>query len=361
MAPRLSQSTLWILAAWLLLVGSYAAVATTVSPGPELTAFGDIAQCVVPLFANAGLLMSAASPNWRRNTFWMLLALGCSLWMVGQLQWTYIEIYLKQPVPNPFVGDIIVFLHTVPMIAALALQPHSRQPDRNLRFGYLDFTLLLLWWVYLYLFIVIPWQYVMPDVGLYGHSYIMLYIVENMVFLPGLGILWMRTTGRWRTIYAHLFGAACCYTMSSLVINVAINQNAYHTGSLYDIPLVASFVWFGTAGIVGCRLGSATDPAPSRKSDEAGESAGPWRYEGVWTARLAMVAVFSLPALALWSLLFSAEPAPVRQFRLLVTLAAKKEGPVVFGIRLKSFIWTETRRHILHQVRPHILLPSPLD
>jgi hypothetical protein len=35
---------------------------------------------VVPLVANAGLLLNAGTPHWRRNVFWMLLALSCTLW-----------------------------------------------------------------------------------------------------------------------------------------------------------------------------------------------------------------------------------------------------------------------------------------
>jgi signal transduction histidine kinase len=303
-------------------VGGYAAVSLLLPRGPHLTAFGDITQSLVPLFANAGLLLNAASPQWRRNAFWMLLALGCTLWMVGQLQWTYIEVYLHQSVPNPFVGDIIFFLHTVPMIAALALRPYERDPDRNLRFGYLDFTLLLLWWMYLYLFIVIPWQYAWMDVGLYGHSYNVLYTVENLVFLLGLGILYLRTTDAWRTVYAHLFGAACTYSFSSLVINVAIDRGAYSTGSIYDVPLVASFVWWGSTGILAFR----TCPAVGAASSVVPEGAQPYvarrRKEGVWTARLAMAAVFSLPTMGIWSVLLSSAPPSVRQFRLLVTLVA---------------------------------------
>src|SRR2546425_287462 len=246
---RPSLSTWWILAAWILFVGSYAGVSLLLRPGPGLTTYGDLAQCVVPLFANAGLLLNAGSSHWRRNSFWMLMALGCTLWMVAQLLWTYFEIYLHQPVPNPFTGDFIFFLHTVPMIAALALEPHKQQPEPGLRFGYLDFSLLSLWWVYLYLFVVIPWRYVLANVALYGQNYNLLNIAENMVLLTGLGAYWLRTSGRWRVIYANLFGAACCYTTSSLAINVGIDRRGYYTGSFYDNPPAASFFWFGAAGM----------------------------------------------------------------------------------------------------------------
>jgi signal transduction histidine kinase len=339
-----SRSTWWILAAWLVLVGSYAAASLLVRPGPGLTSFGDIAQCLVPLFANAGLLLNASSPHWRRNAFWMLLALGCTLWLLGQFQWTYLEVYLHQPVPNPFLGDIIFFLHPVPMIAALALQPHQRQPDSNLRFGYLDFTLLSLWWVYLYLFIVIPWQYVVPDAALYGHSYNLLYSLENTVFLIGLGILCLRTTGRWRVVYANLFGAAGIYAISSLMINVAIDQQTYYTGSVYDIPLMASFVWFGTAGIVAARVSPAAESIIPKPFSEV-RVVERQKNGAAWPARMAMAAVLSLPALAVWCLVDSTAPPPVRQFRLLVTLVAI--APLSFLIFLRQHLVDADRLRLL--------------
>jgi hypothetical protein len=136
---RLKPSSWCLLIVWIAVIGSYAVAAVTMPAGPNLTAFGDVVQCLVPLFANFGLLLNAGSNNWRKNAFWMLIALGCTMWMAGQFLWTYYEVGLKMAVPNPFVGDVIFFLHTVPMIAALALSPHDRRSDRNLRFAYLDF------------------------------------------------------------------------------------------------------------------------------------------------------------------------------------------------------------------------------
>jgi hypothetical protein len=49
------------------------------------------------------------------------------------------------------------------MMAALAVQPHFQKANRSIRAGRLDFALLFIWWLYLYLFAVIPWQYVSPN------------------------------------------------------------------------------------------------------------------------------------------------------------------------------------------------------
>ena len=77
----------WIAAVWVLVLGSYALAPFVLHDKQSLTSFADIAQCLVPLLANAGLLMNAGTPHWRRNVFWMLFAMGCTLWMIGQFQW----------------------------------------------------------------------------------------------------------------------------------------------------------------------------------------------------------------------------------------------------------------------------------
>src|ERR1700675_3862924 len=125
MMARASRFPLSLITAWLLLRGVYPAVALLIPAGPGRTAFGDIFQCLLPLLVNGALLMNAVTPNWRNNSFWMLLALGCSLWLGGQFISTYIQVYQHRPLPDPFIGDIVFFLHTVPMIAALTLQPHK--------------------------------------------------------------------------------------------------------------------------------------------------------------------------------------------------------------------------------------------
>src|SRR5438270_13512480 len=147
---RLSRAITWGLGICLFVLALYAAVSLSHPRGSQgLVVFGDLVQCILPLIANAGLLLNAGTPHWRRNIFWMLLALSCTLWMIGQFQWTYYEVYLRQAVPVIYGGDIVFFLKGVPLMAALALQPHRSQGGLQRRFGYLDFVLLLTWWVFL--------------------------------------------------------------------------------------------------------------------------------------------------------------------------------------------------------------------
>src|SRR5579883_2711625 len=116
-----TRTIIWVAAVWVVVLGAYAAGPLLFHSEQSRTTYADIIQCLVPLIANAGLLMNAGTPHWRRNVFWMLLAMGCTLWMIGQFQWTYYEVYLHKPLPNPYTGDIVFFLRGIPLMAALAL------------------------------------------------------------------------------------------------------------------------------------------------------------------------------------------------------------------------------------------------
>jgi signal transduction histidine kinase len=274
---------------------------------------------MVLLFANAGLLVNASSSDWRRNAFWMLMGMGCGLWLIGQLLKTNLEVLHHQKIAVPFSGDVIFFLHTVPLLGALALRPHTRDMDRSLRFGRVDFQLLLSWWVYLYLFVVIPWQYIAPNSRQYSVSYTRIYAVENFTLVAALLYLVARNHGPWRKVYSHLAGAAAMYAFSSIVIDVAARRGVYQSGSLYDLPLVAAFVWFGVAGNIARRECPPVEPAPAfAATAESVEMPS----ENPWPARMAMAAALSLPVLLIWSEMASSVPAEVRKFRLMTTLVA---------------------------------------
>jgi len=306
--------------AWLLLLLLYAGVSLTIPRGHQsLATFGDLVQCLVPLIANAGLLANAGTPVWRRNAFWMLLALGCTLWMIGQFEWTYYEVYLHKSLPSLNPGDIVFFLRGIPMMAALALRPHRKREDLQLRFGYLDFVLLFIWWTFLYVYVVLPWMYAAPSLGLYNYTYNVVTNIQNMVVVISLGILWLRSGGAWKIVYAHLFGAATLYMLSSLAINVGSDNGEYYTGSLYDLPLISSFMWFALAGVVAYQNRERLD-APFQAEIEADGDAK--RGESVWAARMAMAAVISLPLFAIYTVKFSNDTPAVRDFRLMATFIA---------------------------------------
>jgi signal transduction histidine kinase len=332
----------WIAGTFILCLGIYAAASLTLPAGQSLSTFGNIAQCLVPLLANAGLLLNAGTPHWRRNMFWMLTALSCTLWMIGQFQWTYYEVYLHRPLPDMYPGDIIFFLCGIPLMAALALRPHLKRSDIQIRFGYIDFVLLLAWWIFLYAFVVLPWMYAEPSLGPYNLTFDWINTIQSMVILIGLGGLWLSSRGAWRSVYANLFGGQSLHMLSSLMINVAIDLKVYHTGSLYDLALIASFLWFGAAGVIAYKNGTALD-----ESSESASSEGPEREKGesIVASRLAMAAVVSLPAFAVYTIKFAHDSAAVREFRLMTVLLAAV--PLGFLVFLRQHLADRDRARLL--------------
>jgi signal transduction histidine kinase len=324
---------------WLAVVGIYALVSIAFAGHPDtVSTFGNLVQCIVPLLANAGLLLNAGTPHWRRNIFWMLLAMGCTLWMIGQFQWTYYEVYEHQHLPTIYGGDIVFFLKGIPIMAALALQPHRKRGEVRLQFGYLNFVLLLTWWTFVYAYVVFPWMYATPSEAQYNYNYDAVSNVQNMVIVIGLGVLWLKAKGAWRVVYANLFGASAMYMLSSLTINVAISLNKYVTGSLYDLSLVSSFLWFGLAGVIAYLKRAELDSPQDDDGDDKPR-------ESVWSARLAMAAVISLPVFAIFTLRFEHDVPAVRDFRLMTTLIASV--PIAVLVFLRTHIADVDRARLL--------------
>jgi signal transduction histidine kinase len=324
----------WILGSSLLVL-AHAVISFTVPESTGLKAFGNILQSALLLAATLAMWGNARVSRANVRAFWGMMTAGCGLWFAAQLLWTYRDIFLAQALLDPYLGDAWFFLHVVPMIAALGLQPHLQHGHRPVRLGYLEFLLLMLWWVYLYLFFVIPWQYVSYNSEFYGYSYNILDIAEKLVFVAGVGVLWVRTRGAWKRIYAHLFGAFFLYMLSSQLINWELDLGHYYTGSRFDVPLVASMAWF-----LVLALWAKGAPQSAEAAVEGAD-----RHE-IWPSRLAMIAILSIPGLALWALYGSSAPEKVRDYRVLVSLGAMFVlGAIVF---LKQYLLDRELLALLH-------------
>lgn len=311
-------SKAWLIAT-LAITAAFVFVAATWPRSFALTAFSDVIQCLLLLSGALAFVPLASKSEGRIRLFWSLISLGVVLWLSYQLFWTFYEVVLRRDVPDLCAWDIILFLHFVPLMAAIALRPHVPRDEYAARVGQLDFALLLVWWCYLYVQIVMPWQYVVPDVVAYNRDLNEVYNAEKLAFLAALLFLWITGKGQWKRLYGALFGMSFCYSASSTIANWAIAQKGYYSGSLYDIPLVAamaSLTWIGLT--TKAEKTEATTPEASTSY-------------GVWIARCSMIAVFSLPLFAAWALADAQVPAQIRIFRLTLTLlAAFCMGVMVF-------------------------------
>jgi len=293
------------------LILSYGVATLGFSPGYALTTFGDVTPLVLTGFAAALMIANAVSSRGQSRAFWLLMAAGCLLWWSNLAAWTAYEVILRKPVPDVFFGDVIVFIHIVPFMAAVALRPHQPQEEQKLYFTTLNFLMLLIWWVFLYLFLVFPDEYVTRSIQPYSRNYDLLYLFENLILIGALGLLTATVRGAWKKVYANLFVACVLYTLSSQLMDRAITRGVYYTGSGYDLPFVASICSLIFAALTARELKPTSDPEPPRVNR--------------WLAlspRLAMVAILSLPVMGFWSEVLDTAPGSVRRFRLFVTLAS---------------------------------------
>jgi signal transduction histidine kinase len=315
----------------------YASVSLSLSAGFGLLAFGDIVQFSLLFLAFLLMSANAVSTRGQIRLFWGLMALGCLLWSASLALWTLYEVILRRGIPEPFIGDAILFVHVVPFMAAVALRPHLSD-EKKLHFSTLNFLVLLVWWVFLYAFIVFPDEYVVLNVSVYSPHYDLLYLVENLAFLVVLGILAWNARGAWKQIYWNLFVASGLYAVSSLALNAAIARGQYHTGSMYDIPFIASVCWMIWATLLARELKPPSEAAPSARS----------RWQ-MLAPRLAMLAMLSLPVMGYWAWFRDTAPPNLRQFRLLVTLAAM----LVLGlfVFLRQFLMDRELVRLLEESR----------
>ena len=313
-------SKVWIYLLVTLVLGQTAAC-LLLAKGSALAITSDLIQGTLLLVVAAAYLPNierSRCPTFHIRLFWILMSVGMLFWLTYQGMWNYFEVFKRVDVPNPFLGDVVLFLHLVPMIAALAVLPHLREDERDERIRMLDFTLLLMWWVFIYVYAVIPWQTVQFDEPAYSANYNFAYLIEKLVLLIALAVLAYTARGSWRQLYGQLLGASALYASSSYVANWAIGHKLYYSGSIYDIPLAASMAWMAVPPLLALRLNLA-DSKPSQP------------LLGIWITRLSMLALFSLPWAALHSELDRKLPPAVKTFRIVVSLLTMAVmGIVVF-------------------------------
>jgi len=288
----------------------YALVSAFAHPSFQLTAFGDIAQVALAALVTLAFGLQALYARGRVRSFWALMTVGTACWLLSQASWVYNEVIARVEISGFSALDIVLFLHLVPMMAALAIVPH--EPRKMPTMIPYSLGMLVVWWMYLYAYIVIPWQYVEPDLNSYGPSFNVLYSIENLALIFGLALLVWRSSGAWRKFYGRMLLGSAGYTISAYVINVAIDRHRYYTGSYFDIPFVASIACIGWAA-----SSMTATPVIEETEDTEREST-----TARWMSRLSFLTLVSVPLMAAWSLSFSTAPVAVRNFRISIALIA---------------------------------------
>lgn len=306
-------------------------------PTPALTAFSDLAGLIVMLIALAVCAANAFARPRPERSFWALMVLAFLLWTSNQFAWAVWEIVLHRSIPDPFVFDIVLFFHTVPMIAAVAWRPDLLSKRGRIVSSLLNFLMLFGWWIFLYAFIVFPHQYVVLDAGRYNLYYDWLYAVENALLVGVLALAAVTSSGGWRRLYLHLLAASVLYAVNSQILDRAVAGTTYYSGSPYDIPLFGAVAWIAAAAI------------SSRDWDLKSIDFNLDRRWKRLLPQLAMLAILSLPVLGVWTIFFDHSPIPIRTFRIFVVLGAMLLlGSFVF---LQQYLQDQTLMSLLQESR----------
>ena len=286
-------------------------VAAVAKPSFGLTMFGDALPCGLLIVA-----ILAVRENFRFHRgvlplFWKLMAAGLCQMLLSQAYWFYYDSPHRYSSPSPVIGDTLFLLAHVFFLSAFVLRPHSISAGRDMRLRHLDFALLTFWWLALYAYFALPWQIVTQDFPKYNPAYYLIGLIQRLMIIIGLGVAWKRSTGLWRTFYGSFICLFVLIAGADLLLEVSIDRGVYHSGSYYDTAFLLSLLLVTVVAAFGPSLQPEEDKAPNREISQS-----------LWTARIAMVAILSLPVIALLGSFQKSLPEEIAVFRLRLVFGA---------------------------------------
>lgn len=286
-------------------------VAATLKPSFGLTMFGDAVPCALLVIAILAVRENFHIQRGVLPFFWKLMAAGLFQMLLSQLFWFYYDSLRRTSSPSPVIGDVLFLLAHVFFLSALAVRPNSASAGRGLRLRHLDFALLSFWWLALYAYFALPWQAVIQDFTKYNPAYYLLSLIQHLVILLVLIVLCKRNTGLWRMFYACFLFTFALIAIGNLLLSVAIDNGSYYASSFYDTPFFLALVLFTITASLGPSLEPVEDQSASREINQS-----------LWTARIAMAAILTLPVIALLGAFEKKIPANVADFRLRLVFGA---------------------------------------
>ena len=291
-----------------------AVLSLAVKPGSFLLSYSGISYFLLLLLATSFGIRNGIRQTLGSRPFWVFLAIAYGLWALNQGLKLYYELGRHMDAPDNSIADPVLFLHIVPLMAAVATLPRWNVFDRKPYRTILNTLLLLFFWGFLYGYIVFPYQYLFSSSATpssYGVRFDILYLSENLVLVLAVGILTVRSQGPWKSTYLHLFGASALYTLSSAVTNLAIDSGGYVNGKLYGLGLTASVCWFVW---VPLRAQQELGPEATATRFDSGESS----QGSIWA--MLVVVMISIPIV--WELFSRNESSGLRTLRMLVAITA---------------------------------------
>src|ERR1700674_5556609 len=112
------RSSFWAVAL-IGLVVIKAVLSLALAPGSFLNSYSGISYFLLLLLAACFAIRNGLQNTLGTRPFSMLLAAAYGLWLLDQGIFLYYELGLHIEVPNNSIADAVLFLHIVPLIAAL--------------------------------------------------------------------------------------------------------------------------------------------------------------------------------------------------------------------------------------------------
>jgi len=302
------------------------------------TAMGDLVPLSVAVATTILTLGNALHSRGHARLFWSLMTVGMAMWSFNQAGWAWFEVMARKPLPDPFVGDVVLFLHVVPMMAAVAIRPHRVDDREGMLPSTVNVLILLVWWVTVYAFAVFPDEYIVTNASVYNLRWDLLYLVEGLMLIGLSGWSFFSSSGTWRRLYGNIFVASVVYTCASEGMNAAIARGTYVTGALYDIAFLAALLIFFWVALLGRRCLSET-PAISA-------AVATHRALAPFLAKLALL---SLPVMGYWALFMSVGPSYLRPVRFAVAMGGV--AALAFVVFLRQYLLDRRLVQLLKQSR----------
>jgi PAS domain S-box-containing protein len=287
-----------------------AVLSVSLPAGSFLASSSEITYFLLLLSGTALAIQNARKDTLRSRSFWVFLAMAYGLWALDQWIFLYYEFGLHMDVPDNSIADFVLYLHIVLLMAALATLPHRNVSHRKLNPPVLNAALLLIFWGFLYVYAVFPYQ-LFSNTSSYALGFDILYPLENWALILGVSIVSIRAPAPWKAIYLHVLGASALYTLSSTMANLAIDSGGYVPGKVYGLGLTAAVCWFVWIPLRARRL--AESEIKATRSDRVQASKA-----SAWA--MLVVVLISIPIV--WELSPRAGAIDIRTFRQLVAIAA---------------------------------------
>lgn len=304
-------------------------LAPVVFPNPFFRlAMGDAVPLLVIAAACIVSARNAFDSRGHTRLFWSLMTAGMAMWCFNQACWMWFEVVIRKPLPDPFGGDVVLFLHVVPIMAAVSIRPHEADESEGMLPSALNVIILLVWWVVVYAFFVFPEEYIVTNVAVYNPRWNLLYFIEGIILIAVSASAFFTSSGSWRDVYRNIFFASALYTFASEAMNAALARGAYKTGGIYDLPFLGAalgFLWVAIAGR-RCLRDIQTMPSITRASRPV-------------APELAKLALLSLPIMGYWALFLSNQQPYLRQVRFAVAMG---------GVAILAFV-VFLKQHLLDQ------------